>query len=62
MTDKQWYELNQQNRQVIIDDLLAQGYKRQERDDIYRECFVKEDVVLVVVRQFGSANWWAREL
>ena len=41
MTDKQWYDLTKAEYEKVAAGLLADGYSRNERTDIYKEDFTK---------------------
>lgn len=60
MTD--WYELCKANYEKVAADLIAQGYQRIKRSDIYKEHFCKAGKIKVIVRELGSSNWWTKDL
>lgn len=60
MTNKQWYDLTKANYEALAGDLVANGYARQKRSDIYKEQFSKDGETLVIIRELGSPNWWTK--
>jgi hypothetical protein len=62
MTDQKWYDECQTNYEKVASDLVADGYIRSKRSDIYKEQFARDGQVLVITRSLGSSNWWAKEI
>jgi len=63
MTDQEWYALVEAEYELVAHDLQAQGYTRIESHDFFKWHYTKPgQPTLVIVRELGSPNWWAKEL
>lgn len=62
MTDQEWANECQANYEKVASELIDDGYTRSKRNDIYKEQFVKDGQVLVIVRSLGSSAWWSTDI